>query len=79
MNSPFSTYSKKELNKKLKTQKTLLIVQAIVIFLMVILAIFSTLEKGISFQTFSPLFFAPMAFVMYFEMKKIKTELNNRK
>ncbi|WP_439129815.1 hypothetical protein [Polaribacter sp.] len=73
-----STYSTKELQKKLKSQKTLFIVQIVLVVLMIVFAIFSTVEKGISFQTFLPLFFAPMAFVMYFEMKKIKKELNSR-
>jgi len=46
---------------------------------MVIFAVFYTVEKGVSFQTFLPLFFAPMLFVMIFEMKKIKAELTSRK
>jgi purine-cytosine permease-like protein len=79
MASTFSNYSKEELLKKLKSQKIIAIVQAIVIFLMIIFAIFSTVENGISFQTFLPLFFAPMFFVMIFEVKKIKKELALRK
>lgn len=79
MASVLSTYSKKELIKKLKTQKTMLIIQVIVVLMMVVLAIFSSIEKGISFTTFLPLFFAPMGFVMYYEMKKIKKELATRK
>ena len=79
MASTFSNYSKDELLKKLKSQKIIAIVQAIVIFLMIIFAIFSTVENGISFQTFLPLFFAPMFFVMIFEVKKIKKELALRK
>ncbi|ARV15454.1 hypothetical protein [Polaribacter sp. SA4-12] len=79
MASTFSNYSKEELLKKLKSQKTIAIVQAIVILLMIIFAIFSTMENGLSFQTFLPLFFAPMFFVMIFEVKKIKKELALRK
>ena len=79
MASTFSNYSKDELLKKLKSQKIIAIVQAIVIFLMIIFAIFSTVENGISFQTFLPLFFAPMFFVMIIEVKKIKEELASRK
>jgi hypothetical protein len=79
MASTFSNYSKEELLKKLKSQKIIAIVQAIVIFLMIIFAIFSTVENGISFQTFLPLFFAPMFFVMIIEVKKIKEELASRK
>lgn len=79
MASVLSTYSKEELIKKLKTQKTMLIIQVIVVLMMVVLAIFSTIEKGISFTTFLPLFFAPMGFVMFYEMKKIKKELATRK
>ena len=79
MASQFSSYSKEDLLKKLKSQKTFLAVQAVVVLLMVILAVFTTIEKGVSFQTFLPLFFIPMAFVMYFELKKIKKELSKRK
>jgi hypothetical protein len=45
---------------------------------MIIFAIFSGIENEVSFQTFLPLFFVPMFFVMFFEMKKIKKELNSR-
>lgn len=79
MASQFASYTKKELIKKLKKQKILAIVQTTLLLLMVLFAIFSTFEKGISFQTFLPLFFAPMLFVMIFEMKKIKEELQSRK
>ncbi|WP_397444782.1 hypothetical protein [Polaribacter sp. R77954] len=75
----FSSYTKEELIKKLKKQKTLAIVQGFLLLLMIVFAIFSTIEKGVSFQTFLPLFFAPMLFVMLFEMKKIKQELTSRK
>ena len=79
MASQFSSYTKEELHKKLKTQKKFALVQAVVVFLMIVFAVFSTLEKGITFQTFLPLFFAPMFFVMWFEVKKIKKELKLRK
>ena len=79
MASVLSTYTKAELEKKLKSQKMLLIVKSIVIILMVIFAVFSTLNKGISFHTFLPLFFIPMGIFMYLEFKKIKKELAARK
>ena len=79
MASLLSTYTKPELEKKLKTQKTLFLIQSIVIVLMIVFAVFSTLDKGISFQTFLPLFFIPMDIVMYFEIKKIKKELASKK
>ena len=78
MASPFSTYSKEELLKKLKNQKIFIIIQSIVVFLMIIFGVFSTLENGVSFHTFLPLFFIPMLFVMIYEMKKIKKELLSR-
>ena len=78
MSSQFSSYTKEELTKKLKKQKALAIVQSILLLFMVIFAVFYTVEKGVSFQTFLPLFFAPMLFVMLFEMKKIKQELDTR-
>ena len=79
MASLLSTYTKPELEKKLKSQKTLFVIQSIVIVLMIVFAVFSTLNKGISFQTFLPLFFIPMDIVMYFEIKKIKKELASKK
>lgn len=74
-----STYTKPELLKKLKKQKILLIAQIVIVLLMVVFAVFSTLEKGVSFQTFLPLFFTPMIFVMLYETKKLKEELAKRK
>ena len=79
MASLLSTYTKEELEKKLKSQKTIAIVQGIVVFLMIVFAIFSTIENGFSYQSFLPLFFAPMFFVMLYEVKKIKKELATRK
>ncbi len=79
MTSLLSTYTKEELEKKFKSQKTIAVVQGVVVILMIVFAIFSSIEKGISFQTFLPLFFAPMFFVMLFEVKKIKKELSLRK
>lgn len=79
MASQFSSYTKEELFKKLKKQKIMLIIQGILVCLMIIFAVFVPIEKGISFQTFLPLFFAPMLLVMFIEMKKIKKELAERK
>ena len=73
-----SDYTKEELLKKLKTKKTLFIAQCFVILLMIVLAVFSTISNGVSYQTFLPLFFIPMDVVMWFEMKKIKKELAKR-
>ena len=74
----FSTYTTEELLKKIKKQKTMLVIQSVVIVLMLVFAVFSFIDKGISFQTFLPLFFAPMLFVMLFEVKKIKKEITLR-
>ena len=79
MSSQFSSYTKDELEKKLKKQKMFTIIQAVVVVLMVVFSIFSTIENGVSFQTFLPLFFAPMLFVMQMEAIKIKEEINSRK
>ena len=78
MVSSLSSFTKEELQKKLKTQKIIFLTQFFVVFLMIILAKFSSIEKGISFQTFLPLFFFPMCLVMFFEVKKIKKELTLR-
>lgn len=78
MASSFSNYTKEELLKKLKSQKLLVIVHGFIVFLMLVLAILSTIEKGLSFTTFLPLFFIPMEIVMLYELRKIKKELANR-
>lgn len=74
-----STYTKEELLKKLKTQKTMFAVKSVVIILMIVFAVFSTIENGLSFHTFLPLFFIPMSIYMFTEMKKIEKELTQRK
>ena len=78
MASSHSHFTKEELLKKLKSQKMVVIVQAVLIFLMIILAVLSTIDKGITFLTFLPLFFVPMKIIMILELKKIKKELANR-
>ena len=75
----FSSYTKDGLLKKLKKQRKMALIQGFVIFLMIIFAIFTTIENGISVQTFLPLFFSPMLAVMFFEIKKIKKEITSRK
>ncbi|OAD46750.1 hypothetical protein [Polaribacter atrinae] len=79
MASEFSTYTKEELIKKLKKQKNFFIIKMFVILLMVVFAVFSTIENGISFHTFLPLFFIPMSIFMYFDIRNIKKELALRK
>ncbi|MFQ3305096.1 MAG: putative membrane protein [Polaribacter sp.] len=74
-----STYTKKELLKKLKNQKIMFAVKSIILLLMLVFAIFSTLERGVSFHTFLPLFFIPMGIYMFIELKKIAQELTLRK
>jgi choline-glycine betaine transporter len=73
-----STYTTKELLKKLKKQQTMFAIQGVIILLMLVFAVFSSIENGLSIQSFLPLFFAPMLFVMLFEVKKIKKELRSR-
>ena len=74
MEPQFSTYTKKELLKKLKTQKTIFVIHSIVIVLMIVFAIFSTIENGFSFSNLFPLCFLPMEVFILMEMKKIKKE-----
>jgi uncharacterized membrane protein len=74
-----STYTKEELVKKLKNQKIMFAVKSIILLLMLVFAIFSTLERGVSFHTFLPLFFIPMGIYMFIELKKIAKELALRK
>ena len=73
-----TTYTKQELLNKLKKQRRMLLIQSVLLLLMVVFATFSFIDKGISFQTFLPLFFVPMLFVMLFEVKKIKKEITLR-
>ena len=73
-----ATYTKQELLNKLKKQRRMFLVQSVLLLLMVVFAVFSFIDKGISFQTVLPLFFAPMLFVMLFEVKKIKKEVTLR-
>lgn len=79
MASQFSTYTTAELEKKLKNQKKFAVIKGFVVLLMIIFAVVSTIENGVSFHTFLPLFFAPMLFLMIYEAKKIKQELLSRK
>jgi uncharacterized membrane protein len=74
-----STYTKEELVKKLKNQKIMFAVKSIILVLMLVFAIFSSLERGVSFHTFLPLFFIPMGIYMFIELKKIAKELALRK
>ena len=73
-----ATYTKQELLNKLKKQRIMLLIQSVLVLLMVVFAVFSFIDNGVSFQTFLPLFFAPMLFVMLFEVKKIKKEVTLR-
>lgn len=79
MASQFSTYTTKELLKKVKKQKIMAIIHAVLLLMMLVFAIFSTLENGISFHTFLPLFFIPMEIVMLMDIKKLKQEIASRK
>ena len=79
MPSLFSSYSKEEIKQKIKKQQLFVNIKVIVIVLMIILAVFSTIEKGISSLTFLPLFFIPMLFIIINELKKLKKELAERK
>lgn len=79
MPSQFSSYTKEELQQKIKKQKTFVNLKIVVIILMAIVAVFSTIEKGMSSLTFLPLFFIPMLFIMINELKKLRKELAKRK
>ena len=70
-----ATYTKQELLNKLKKQRRMLLIQSVLLLLMLVFAVFSFIDNGVSFQTFLPLFFVPMLFVMLFEVKKIKKEI----
>ncbi|WP_238299971.1 hypothetical protein [Polaribacter irgensii] len=63
----------------MKNQKIMFAVKSVILISMVVFAVFSTLEKGISFHTFLPLFFIPMGVYMFIELKKIEKELAQKK
>ncbi|MGJ8743504.1 hypothetical protein [Polaribacter sp.] len=79
MASLFSTYTKEELLKKLKTQKKLSLFHGCIIVLLFIVGGYKTYIEGISFNSFLPLFFIPMQIYFMIEIKKIKKELASRK
>jgi len=79
MASQFSTYTKKELLQKIKKQQLVTIIHGFVILLMIVYAIFVTIDKGISFQTFLPLCFIPMHIFIVSELRKMKEDLKKRK
>ncbi|WP_299064071.1 hypothetical protein [uncultured Polaribacter sp.] len=54
-------------------------IKCVILVLMIFFAIFSTIENGISFHTFLPLFFIPMSMYMFIEIKKMREELASRK
>lgn len=70
-----SEQTREELLKKLKKQKQFILIQSFVLILMMILSIVSTVDNGIIFLTFLPLFFIPMLIVMVYELKKIKSKI----
>jgi hypothetical protein len=78
MSSQFSSYSTEELVQKLKKQKRVLILQGVLIILMIVFAVFSTLEKGISFHSFLPLFFSPMFVAIYLDVRNIKKTIQSK-
>lgn len=70
-----SEQTREELIRKLKKQKQFILIQSFVLILMMILSIVSTVDNGITFLTFLPLFFIPMLIVMVYELKKIKSKI----
>ena len=68
-------YSKKELQRKLKKQKLLGLIHGMIVLFLLVIAIINTYNDGISFNTFFPLFFLPMQFVFFYEVKKLKKEI----
>jgi uncharacterized membrane protein YoaK (UPF0700 family) len=69
----FSTYTKDELFKKLKKLKKVLRILIVVLVTIILFAISTTTKTGISFYTFIPAFFAPIVFILLYEVKKVET------
>ncbi|GAA4761096.1 MULTISPECIES: hypothetical protein [Flavobacterium] len=75
----FSKLDDQQLLKENKLAKTLLIAYSIIFLLMILSAIFTTTVKGIGFFTFFPLFFLPIAVVMWINSKTYEKEIKSRK
>lgn len=73
-----STLDDQQLLKENKIAKTSLIAYAIIFLLMIASAIFTTTVRGVGFFTFFPLFFLPIAVVMWMNSRSYKKEVKSR-
>ena len=74
----YSSLSDEELLKNWKTVKTAQITSAVLVGIMIGIAVYSFVKKGLSFFTFFPLFFIPMLSVNSINFKAIKKEVEAR-
>lgn len=74
----YTNLSDEELLKNWKTIKTAKITSAVLVGVMVGIAIFGFVKKGLSFFTFFPLFFIPMLSINSINYKAIKKEVEKR-
>jgi hypothetical protein len=62
--------------KQLKLSNTVLIVCVII---MAVAGLYLVTKKGISFNTFLPIFFLPLVVINYMNLKKVTDEIASRK
>lgn len=74
----FSKLDNQQLFKENKLAKTSLIAYGIIFLLMIASAIFTTTVKGVGIFTFFPLFFLPIAVVMWINSKAYEKEVKSR-
>ena len=67
-----------EIKKAYNRSKTLTIIQAISITMLLIFGILTTLEKGINPFTFLPIAFLPMVVAGIIQMSRLKKEIRRR-
>lgn len=77
-NGKISLMTALELAKEQRTRKSLLMVFSVLISLMICVAIFTTINKGFSFFTYFPLFFAPILVTKWLSYKAINDEIKAR-
>lgn len=67
-----------QLVKEEKKRKTSYLTYNVLLGIMIGVAIYSTVKKGLGFFTFFPLFFTPMAFLNRRSYMDVKKEINSR-
>ncbi|MCH3881547.1 MULTISPECIES: hypothetical protein [Tenacibaculum] len=67
-----------ELNRAYTRAKTLTVIQAILVFIMLVFAVLMTIDNGVNPFTFLPLIFTPMIIAGVLQMRHFKKEMKRR-